>query len=192
MLAPMSDRFHPLSIELLTNWIADELEAIVHAQAGRRQNPGPPTVDPIDCEGCGVCVRSCNKKHSLSLAERDKRVLTPLNGTHRAVVMAIERGKGELYEQVADWSKLLDGLLDDYRDIRKTIKQAGLNQLDTAADIQTAADKGADTGNAVAESDETDNRCSERITVELEVVEGSIRWLIPVAASSPGASCVAS
>ena len=45
------------------------------------------------CLGCGVCVRSCNKKHSLSLAERDKRVLTPLNGTHRAVVMAIERGK---------------------------------------------------------------------------------------------------
>jgi Pyruvate/2-oxoacid:ferredoxin oxidoreductase delta subunit len=45
------------------------------------------------CLGCGVCVRSCNKKHSLALAERDKRVLTPLNGTHRAVVMAIERGK---------------------------------------------------------------------------------------------------
>jgi Pyruvate/2-oxoacid:ferredoxin oxidoreductase delta subunit len=45
------------------------------------------------CLGCGVCVRSCNKKHSLALVERDKRVLTPLNGTHRAVVMAIERGK---------------------------------------------------------------------------------------------------
>ena len=45
------------------------------------------------CLGCGVCVRSCNKKHSLTLASRDKRVLTPLNGTHRAVVMAIERGK---------------------------------------------------------------------------------------------------
>ena len=45
------------------------------------------------CLGCGVCVRSCNKKHSLALAPRDKRVLTPLNGTHRAVVMAIERGK---------------------------------------------------------------------------------------------------
>ena len=45
------------------------------------------------CLGCCVCVRSCNKKHSLTLASRDKRVLTPLNGTHRAVVMAIERGK---------------------------------------------------------------------------------------------------
>ena len=45
------------------------------------------------CLGCGVCIRSCNKHDSLSLASRPKRVLTPLNGTHRAVVMAIERGK---------------------------------------------------------------------------------------------------
>jgi ferredoxin len=45
------------------------------------------------CLGCGVCVRSCNKKNSLILESRPKRVLTPLNGTHRAVVMAIERGK---------------------------------------------------------------------------------------------------
>jgi NAD-dependent dihydropyrimidine dehydrogenase PreA subunit len=45
------------------------------------------------CLGCGVCVRSCNKKHSLTLESRPQRVLTPLNGTHRAVVMAIERGK---------------------------------------------------------------------------------------------------
>jgi ferredoxin len=45
------------------------------------------------CLGCGVCVRSCNKKNSLALESRAKRVLTPLNGTHRAVVMAIERGK---------------------------------------------------------------------------------------------------
>jgi len=45
------------------------------------------------CLGCGVCIRSCNKKHGLTLASREKRVLTPVNGTHRAVVMAIERGK---------------------------------------------------------------------------------------------------
>ena len=43
------------------------------------------------CLGCGVCVRSCNKD-AMSLESRPKRVLTPLNGTHRAVVMAIERG----------------------------------------------------------------------------------------------------
>ena len=44
------------------------------------------------CLGCGVCVRACNSG-SISLKSRPKRIITPLNGTHRAVVMAIERGK---------------------------------------------------------------------------------------------------
>jgi ferredoxin len=43
------------------------------------------------CLGCGVCVRSCTLK-SILLKPRTKRVLTPLNGVHKAVVMAIERG----------------------------------------------------------------------------------------------------
>jgi len=43
------------------------------------------------CLGCGVCVRSCTSK-SILLKSRAKRVLTPLNGVHKAVVMAIERG----------------------------------------------------------------------------------------------------
>ncbi|MEJ2596107.1 MAG: 4Fe-4S dicluster domain-containing protein [bacterium] len=49
-------------------------------------------VDLQRCLGCGVCVRSCSKV-SITLKSRPSRVLTPLNGTHRAVVMAIERGK---------------------------------------------------------------------------------------------------
>ena len=44
------------------------------------------------CLGCGVCVRTC-PNDSIILKSRPKRVITPLNGTHRAVVMAIERGK---------------------------------------------------------------------------------------------------
>jgi ferredoxin len=44
------------------------------------------------CLGCGVCVRACTAK-ALSLASRPERVITPVNSTHRAVVMAIERGK---------------------------------------------------------------------------------------------------
>ncbi len=44
------------------------------------------------CLGCGVCVRTCSAE-SIHLKSRPKRVLTPLNGTHKAVVMAIERGK---------------------------------------------------------------------------------------------------
>lgn len=44
------------------------------------------------CLGCGLCVRACTKDN-IRLVFRPKRVITPLNGTHRAVVMAIERGK---------------------------------------------------------------------------------------------------
>ena len=50
-------------------------------------------VDEERCLGCGVCVRVCTKSNSLALVSRPQRVITPLNGTHRAVVMALERGK---------------------------------------------------------------------------------------------------
>ncbi len=50
-------------------------------------------VDHNRCLGCGVCIRACTKTGSLSLEHRPQRVLTPLNAAHRAVVMAVERGK---------------------------------------------------------------------------------------------------
>jgi Pyruvate/2-oxoacid:ferredoxin oxidoreductase delta subunit len=61
-------------------------------------DPGRPKkkiarVDEDRCLGCGVCLRGCTKRNSLVLAPRPQRVITPLNGTHRAVVMALERGK---------------------------------------------------------------------------------------------------
>jgi ferredoxin len=43
------------------------------------------------CLGCGVCVRTCSK-NGLSLKSRPERVITPINSTHRVVVMAVERG----------------------------------------------------------------------------------------------------
>jgi formate hydrogenlyase subunit 6/NADH:ubiquinone oxidoreductase subunit I len=49
-------------------------------------------VDGTICLGCAVCVRVCRTK-SLSLESRPERVITPLNSTHKAVLMAIERGK---------------------------------------------------------------------------------------------------
>jgi Pyruvate/2-oxoacid:ferredoxin oxidoreductase delta subunit len=74
-------------------------------------NPSKPRMkvarlDEELCLGCGVCVRSCNKLKSLTLKPRPKRVLTPLNGTHRAVVMAIERGKLQnlIFDNHAMWS----------------------------------------------------------------------------------------
>ena len=44
------------------------------------------------CLGCGLCQRNCTRKNIL-LKSRPMRVLTPLNGVHRVVIMAIERGK---------------------------------------------------------------------------------------------------
>jgi len=48
--------------------------------------------DPFAFSLFGLCVRSC-PKDSIHLETRPQRVITPLNGTHRAVIMAIERGK---------------------------------------------------------------------------------------------------
>jgi ferredoxin len=44
------------------------------------------------CLGCGVCVRVCKSK-SIRLVGRPERVITPLNSAHKAVLMAVERGK---------------------------------------------------------------------------------------------------
>jgi ferredoxin len=57
------------------------------------------------CLGCGVCVRSC-PQDSIRLRQRAQRVITPLNSTHRAVVMAIERGKLQnlLFDNHALWN----------------------------------------------------------------------------------------
>lgn len=57
------------------------------------------------CLGCGVCVRKC-PNGSISLKERPRRVITPLNSTHKAVVMAIERGKLQhlIFDNRALWN----------------------------------------------------------------------------------------
>ena len=48
-------------------------------------------VDEQRCLGCGVCVRVC-PAGALSLKAKEERVITPVNSTHRVVLMAIERG----------------------------------------------------------------------------------------------------
>jgi formate hydrogenlyase subunit 6/NADH:ubiquinone oxidoreductase subunit I len=65
-------------------------------------------IDDNICLGCGVCVRNC-PKNSIRLRPRTRRVITPLNSTHRAVVMAIERGKlAELiFDNKALWNHRL-------------------------------------------------------------------------------------
>jgi formate hydrogenlyase subunit 6/NADH:ubiquinone oxidoreductase subunit I len=62
-------------------------------------------LDETVCLGCGVCVRVCPKE-SIRLESRPERVLTPLNGAHRAVMMAIERGTLQdlVFDNRALWS----------------------------------------------------------------------------------------
>ncbi len=57
------------------------------------------------CLGCGLCVKACTKD-SLKLDSRNQRVITPLNGTHKAVVMAIERGRLQnlIFDNQVLWS----------------------------------------------------------------------------------------
>jgi Pyruvate/2-oxoacid:ferredoxin oxidoreductase delta subunit len=70
-----------------------EAMTLVSANDPHRPKKKVARVDKERCLGCGVCVRGCTKSKSLSLVSRPQRVITPLNGTHRAVVMALERGK---------------------------------------------------------------------------------------------------
>ncbi len=70
-------------------------------------------VDEGLCLGCGVCVRTCSSG-SILLKSRPNRIITPLNGTHRAVLMAIERGKLQnlIFDNRALWShRAMAGLL---------------------------------------------------------------------------------
>jgi ferredoxin len=69
------------------------VEAIgqVSANDARRPKQKKARVDERVCLGCGVCVRACTHR-ALALAPRSARVISPVNGAHRAVLMAIERG----------------------------------------------------------------------------------------------------
>jgi len=70
-----------------------EAMTLVSANDPKRPKRKIARADLDRCLGCGVCLAACTKSDSLSLERRPKRVLTPLNATHRAVVMAVERGK---------------------------------------------------------------------------------------------------
>ena len=69
-----------------------EAMGLVSANDAARPKLRKAKVDETMCLGCGVCVRDCKRK-SLSLRSRPERVITPLDSVHKAVLMAIERGK---------------------------------------------------------------------------------------------------
>ncbi len=69
-----------------------EAMGVVSAGDPRHHKRKKAKVNEEICLGCGVCARACNKQ-AIGLKPRAQRVITPVNTAHRAVVMAIERGK---------------------------------------------------------------------------------------------------
>jgi len=68
-----------------------EAMTMVSANDPRRQRRKTARLEESFCLGCGLCVRVCSREN-IRLVQRPERVITPLDGTHRTVVMAIERG----------------------------------------------------------------------------------------------------
>jgi formate hydrogenlyase subunit 6/NADH:ubiquinone oxidoreductase subunit I len=65
--------------------------SLVSANDPNRPKAKTARLDEAVCIGCGLCVRNC-PTDGVALVPRETRVLTPMNGAHKAVVMAVERG----------------------------------------------------------------------------------------------------
>jgi ferredoxin len=97
------------------------------------------------CLGCGVCVRVCSED-ALHLEPRASRVLTPLDGTHRAVVMAIERGTLQhlIFDNHALWShRAMAGILGSILKL-PPIKQAIASQQVKSRYLEALIQRGKD------------------------------------------------
>jgi ferredoxin len=68
-----------------------EAMTLVSANDPQRSMQRKAKLDEAICLGCGVCVAVC-PAGNIQLESRPERVITPLDSTHRTVIMAIERG----------------------------------------------------------------------------------------------------
>lgn len=82
-----------------------EAMGLVSANDPHRPARRKARLDPALCLGCGVCARACRKER-IRLRRRPERILTPANTAHRAVLMAIERGKLQnlVFDNRAQWN----------------------------------------------------------------------------------------
>ena len=83
------------------------VEAMALVSAGDPHQPKrrKARVDESLCLGCGLCVRACREAR-IKLKPRKQRVITPVTTAHRAVLMAIERGKLQnlIFDNQAHWN----------------------------------------------------------------------------------------
>jgi ferredoxin len=68
-----------------------EAMSLVSANDPAKPKKKASRLDESVCLGCGVCVTAC-PQHGIRLEPRAERVITPINSTHKVVLMAIERG----------------------------------------------------------------------------------------------------
>ena len=90
-----------------------EAMTLVSANDPAKPNRKKALLNEDVCLGCGVCVRNC-RDNSITLLSRKTRVLTPVDGVHKVVVMAIERGKLQnlIFDNQALWShRAMAGIL---------------------------------------------------------------------------------
>ena len=84
---------------------AVEALGLVSASDPHKKRKRKAQVNEDLCLGCGVCARNC-PEDAITLRARPERVITPLNSAHKAVVMAIERGKLQnlIFDNQALWN----------------------------------------------------------------------------------------
>lgn len=82
-----------------------EAISMVSAHDPQKQKKLKATLDENRCLGCGVCVTVC-KAQVITLKERAKRIITPVNSAHKTVMMAIERGTLQhlIFDNQALWN----------------------------------------------------------------------------------------
>jgi Pyruvate/2-oxoacid:ferredoxin oxidoreductase delta subunit len=83
------------------------VEAMSTVSANDPRNPRRMVarLDAERCLGCGLCARAC-RDGGVRLRRKASRTLTPRNGAHRAVLMAVERGKLQelIFDNQVLWS----------------------------------------------------------------------------------------